>query len=274
MSPPTSSPIATFPEGFEVKTLDAYQRRNRTFPATTFGGKVLNALADMVESLIASASLHGDPPIYDVKHFPWISKVEGDWQKVRAELDGVMQFRDAMPSFQEIVKEVGQIQQDDQWKTFFLRGVGMDCSENARRCSETMKVVNQIPGCTTAFFSILSPHKHIPHHRGPWAGVLRLHMGLLVPEPKHMCRIRVGDQVLAWDEGKVIIFDDTFDHEVWNDTDGYRVVLFVDFERPLRWPMNLINHWILNFAGFAPFLREARGKQKDSESKFWSLFDK
>lgn len=274
MSAELASPTATFPEGFELQPFEAYCRQNRTFPAATPGKKILNWLADRVESWIAATSIHGDPPVYDVKHFPWISSVEADWGKVRAELDEVMKFRDAMPSFQDIVKEVGKIQQDDQWKTFFLRGVGMDCAENARRCPETMKVVNQIPGCTTAFFSILSPHKHIPHHRGPWAGVLRLHMGLLVPEPRHMCRIRIADQVHAWEEGKVIIFDDTFDHEVWNDTDGYRVVLFVDFERPLKWPVSALNHWILNFAGFAPFLREARGKQKASERKFWRLFDK
>ena len=77
--------------------------------------------------------------------------VEANWQKVRAELDAVMKYRDAMPSFQDIVKEVGMIQGDDQWKTFFLKGVGMDCEENARHCPETMKVLDMIPGCTTGF---------------------------------------------------------------------------------------------------------------------------
>jgi len=48
-----------------------------------------------------------------------------------------------------------------------------------------MRVLGLIPGSTTGFFSILSPHKHIPPHRGPWAGVLRLHLGLMVPEPRH-----------------------------------------------------------------------------------------
>jgi hypothetical protein len=45
-----------------------------------------------------------------------------------------MQYRDAMPSFQDIVKEVGHIQTDNDWKTYFLKGVGMDCVENAERC--------------------------------------------------------------------------------------------------------------------------------------------
>ena len=269
-----SHPAATVPAGFELKPIDAYHRRHRTFPPKGLLERFTNWLQDIVEAVIAHGSVHGDPPIYDSKHFPWVTKIEADWSRVRAELDAVMQYRDAMPSFQDIVKEVGMIQSDDQWKTFFLKGVGMDCVENARRCPETMKVLDAIPGCTTGFFSILSPRKHIPEHRGPWAGVLRLHLGLLVPEPRHQCRIRIADQVYSWQEGRAVIFDDTYNHEVWNDTDGYRVVLFVDFERPLRFPLNWINHWIMNLAALAPFLREAKGKQKASEKSFWARFGK
>ena len=122
-----------------------------------------------------------------------MKEVEVGWRKVRAELDAVMQCRDAMPSFQDIVKEVGMIQGDDQWKPFYLKGVGMGCTENASHCPETMKVLARISGCTTGFFSILSPQKHIPEHRGPWAGVLRMHLGLMVPEPREQCRIRIAD---------------------------------------------------------------------------------
>lgn len=97
-------------------------------------------------------------------------------------------------------------------------------------------------------------------------------MGLLVPEPAHQCRIRIADRVCSWQEGKCLIFDDTYNHEVWNDTDGYRVVLFIDFARPLRWPMNVFNEWLMNLSALAPFLREAKGRQKASEKKFWEVF--
>ncbi|MBL9133982.1 MAG: aspartyl/asparaginyl beta-hydroxylase domain-containing protein, partial [Verrucomicrobiaceae bacterium] len=194
--------------------LAAYDRTHKLKPATTFLGKLGDKLADWIEDLVARFSIHGDPPVYSNAHFPWVDAVEADWRKVRAELDAVMQFRDSMPSFQDIVKEVGLIQSDNDWKTFFLRGVGMDCRENALRCPETMKLLEKIPGVTTAFFSILSPRKHIPHHRGPWAGVLRLHVGLLVPEPRDQVRIRVANQVCHWEEGKCLIFDDTWNHEV------------------------------------------------------------
>lgn len=274
MTPEVSSPAVAVPTGQHSSHPDAYHRRHRTFPPQTLLERLVNRVQDVIEAVIAHCTVHGDRAVYDTRSFPWVAEIEADWKKVRAELDSVMQYRDAMPSFQDIVKEVGMIQSDDQWKTFFLKGVGMDCTENAKRCPETMKMLNVIPGCTTGFFSILSPLKHIPPHRGPWAGVLRLHLGLLVPEPRHMCRIRISDQFHTWEEGRALIFDDTYNHEVWNDTEGYRVVLFVDFERPLRAPLSFINHWIMNLAALAPFLREAKGKQKASEKKFWARFGK
>ena len=227
-------------------------------------------VVNWVEDVVARFSIYGDPPVYNNENFPWVDDVESDWKKVRTELDGVMKYRDSMPSFQDIVKEVGAIQTDDQWKTYFLKGVGMDCVENASQCPETMKLLEKIPGVTTAFFSILSPRKHIPSHRGAWAGVLRLHVGLMVPEPQDQVRIRIANQICHWQEGKCLIFDDTWNHEVWNDTDGYRVVLFIDFERPLKLPWSWLNHFIMHLAPLAPFLREAKGKQSAWEKKMWA----
>jgi ornithine lipid ester-linked acyl 2-hydroxylase len=250
--------------------LKEYDRTHRLQPSKTWSGRKLELLTDWIEDIVARFSVHGDPPVYGNEHFSWVDDVEAGWRAVRAELDQIMQYRDSMPSFQDIVKEVGLIQKDNDWKTYFLKGVGMDCEENAARCPETMKLLEHIPNCTTAFFSILSPRKHIPSHRGAWAGVLRLHLGLMVPEPREKVRIRIADQICLWQDGKCLIFDDTWNHEVWNDTDGYRVVLFVDFERPLRRPWNWINHNILNLAPLAPFLREAKGKQKAWEKKMWA----
>jgi beta-hydroxylase len=121
---------------------------------------------NLLEWGVARVSRHGEPHIYDTRLFPWAAEIEREWPLVRKELDAVMTFRDQMPSFQDILKEVGAIQSDQNWKTFFLAGIGMDCSENAKRCPETMRLLGKLPGMTTAFFSILSPGKHIPAHDG------------------------------------------------------------------------------------------------------------
>jgi beta-hydroxylase len=173
-----------------------------------------------------------------------------------------------MPSFQDILKEVGAIQSDNNWKTFFLAGIGMDCEQNAQRCPETMRLLGKIPGMTTAFFSILSPGKHIPAHRGAWNGILRFHLGLMVPEPRERVRIRIGNDFYSWREGEALIFDDTFNHEVWNDTDETRVVLFVDVLRPLPFPESAINRLIVGAIALSPFVLDAKRNQKAWETRY------
>ncbi len=264
MSTATATAPASSPTVPDLRHRHHTLRRDRTF-LQNFGLKFQRWL----ESRVAAASPLGDPHIYHTRDFPWAAEVEQDWTQVREELDAVMVFRDQMPSFQDILKEVGMIQSDNNWKTYFLAGIGMDCSENAKRCPATMRLLGKIPGMTTAFFSILSPGKHIPAHRGAWNGILRLHLGLMVPEPRNQVKIRVGNDYYSWCEGEAFIFDDTFNHEVWNDTNGYRVVLFVDFARPLNQPWRWINERLLKWGALAPFLREAGEKQKKWQDLLW-----
>jgi len=193
------------------------------------------------EKFIGRASIYGDQEFFDPKDFPWVGEVEADWGKVRAELDALLPYTANIPAFQELQPAQKALTQDDGWKTFFFYAYGLKARGNCRRCPETTKLLKQMPGMKTAFFSILAPGKHLPPHRGPWKGVLRLHLGLLIPEPAELCAIRVGSQTRNWQEGKVMIFDDTFEHEAWNRTDGVRVILFVDIMRPMRFPANVVN---------------------------------
>ncbi|NIP29217.1 MAG: aspartyl/asparaginyl beta-hydroxylase domain-containing protein, partial [Candidatus Dadabacteria bacterium] len=71
---------------------------------------------------------------------------------------------------------VDAITTDNNWKTYFLAGYGIESKENCKRCPETARILKKIPGMKTAFFSILSPKKHIPAHKGPFNGVLRYHL--------------------------------------------------------------------------------------------------
>jgi len=119
----------------------------------------------------------------------------------------------------------------------------------------------------TAFFSILAPGKHIPAHRGPFKGVIRYHLGLLVPEPAERCRIRVGTEIRHWREGESLVFDDTYEHEVWNDTSGRRAVLFLDVVRPLRFPASTFNDLILALIKRSPFVQDGVQNYKAWEEK-------
>jgi aspartyl/asparaginyl beta-hydroxylase (cupin superfamily) len=135
-------------------------------------------------------------------------------------------------------------------------------------CPRTAALMREIPGMKTAMFSILSPRKHILDHRGPYKGVLRYHLGLIVPKDAEACRIRVGEDFRHWQEGESMVFDDTFNHEVWNDTDETRVVLFVDVLRPLPSPWAQINRAIVKAIGYSPFVLDAKRNQEAWERRY------
>jgi aspartyl/asparaginyl beta-hydroxylase (cupin superfamily) len=235
----------------------------------TIGEKITQAFVDYVEEVNARFSVHGNPPVYDVNLFPWAKKLEENYPLIRKELDTVLAYKDDLPAFHEITPEVATITQDKQWKTFMFCGYGRWSEANTRQCPETTRLLREIPGIKTAFFSILEPGKYIPPHRGPYNGVLRLHLGLIVPKDRENCWIRVHDQKLHWEEGKVIIFDDCFEHEVHNNTNETRVVLFVDFVRPTYFPANVLNWLLLNVAYFSSYVTEAEQNEKAWEKQFY-----
>jgi beta-hydroxylase len=221
-----------------------------------------------IERWVGRRSLVGDEAFLPLERFPWVEQVEANVEVIRQEVEAVLADREALPSFQEISKDQVAITNDDRWKTFFLYGYGFTADLCVELCPKTAEIMRQIPGLTTAMFSILSPRKHILAHRGPYKGVLRYHLGLIVPQQKEQCRIRVGDEIRHWEQGRSMIFDDTFDHEVWNDTDETRVVLFVDVLRPLPFPESLINKLIVKAIGISPFVLDAKRNQRAWEARY------
>jgi beta-hydroxylase len=226
-------------------------------------------IVSCVERLNVSCSKVGNPWVYRNSVFPWAEEIEREWPLIRAELDKVLERKNDLPGFHEIASDVVTISQDRGWKTFLLCGYGFKSERNIGQCPETWRICQKIPGLITAMFSILEPGKHLPAHRGPYNGVLRLHVGLIIPEPQDQTAIRVGQQICHWQEGKALIFDDAFEHEAWNRTPHTRVVLFVDFVKPLRFPASFMNWLILHIAPFTPFIREGAKAQKKWEKGFF-----
>ncbi len=221
-----------------------------------------------IERFIGRRSLVGDMTFFPNERFPWIERVEQNCETICEELAGVLADRDALPNFQDISKDQIEITDDDRWKTLFLYGYGFQAKLGVEMCPKTAALMREIPGMTTAMFSILSPRKHILDHRGPYKGVLRYHLGLIVPREAEQCRIRVGEDIRHWEQGKSLMFDDTFNHEVWNDTDETRVVLFVDVLRPLPSPWAQINRLIVKAIGYSPFVLDAKRNHEAWEERF------
>ncbi len=225
-------------------------------------------LLDRLDRLVARFSAVGDPPVFDDRDFLWAAGLEAHWRTIRRELDAVLERRDALPNFQDISTDQATITDDDRWKTYFLYGFGFRSDANCERCPETARLVAAVPGMQTAMFSILAPGKHIPEHNGPYKGVIRYHLGIKVPRDAARCRIRIGDSVATWREGESLIFDDTYEHEVWNDTDEERVVLFLDIVRPLRFPLNVVNAIVLKAIAVSPFIQDAKRRHRAWEEGF------
>jgi beta-hydroxylase len=235
--------------------------------ATEIGGHALHG----TEKWLLKHSLVPTTPFLPVDTFDWVGRVEGMVPSVQAELDEVLSYRDNLPNFQDISVDQASISNDDGWKTFFFLGYGFRSEANCRRCPKTAALLDSIPGLVTGFFSILSPGKHIPPHRGPWRGVLRYHLALKVPEPASAAGIRVGGEEAHWQEGKSLLFDDGYTHEAWNGTDGTRVVLFCDVLRPLRPPAEQVNKGLIRAIGWSPFIQDARSRHEAWEKRVESL---
>jgi ornithine lipid ester-linked acyl 2-hydroxylase len=235
--------------------------------ANELGARLLH----LTERFVLRASTVPTTPFLPLDTFHWIPELEGHWPAIRAELDDVLSYRNDLPNFQDISVDQASITDDDGWKTYFFFGYGFRADANCARCPKTAALLDEIPGLTTAFFSILAPGKHIGEHRGPWRGVLRYHLALKVAEPAQSAGISVGGQVEHWEEGHSLLFDDGYEHLAWNDTDGVRVVLFVDVIRPLRQPADQINRALIWAIGRSPYIRDARNRHEAWEQRFETL---
>lgn len=242
--------------------IDQFQKQHKAF-AVHQGEKLVRSLED----LIAKYSAVGDGAFFEAQHFPWVGLLETNWKTIRAELDNLLKDVYSIPNFQDISTDQISITQDNLWKTYFLYGYGYKAEQNCLRCPETTRLVEQIPGMKTAFFSILLPHKTIPEHRGPYKGLLRYHLGLKVPAAAEQCGICVGGEVRHWQEGKSLIFDDTFPHSAWNNTDEIRVILFVDFIRPMRAPVSWFNQFMIQLIAWSPYVQSGRKNLLEWETK-------
>ncbi len=213
-------------------------------------------LCNWTDGALARYSAVGNPPVFDTALFPWARELERNWRSVRAELDRVLADREGIPPVRAIARDNDKIARDERWRSFLFWGFGQRCDENCSRCPETARLVDNIPGLQMAFFSILSPGAHIPLHIGLSKSMLTAHLALRVPKDSARCTIQVGEEYYHWQEGRVFIFDDMYDHQVWNNTDEDRVVLLMNIKRPERFPGSLIQGAFLGAVRHSPYVKD------------------
>lgn len=178
---------------------------------------------------------------FDRSHFPWMAEAEAATPAIRAEFEALLAGDPAVIR-PYVRQEKGTPENrwtalDNRldWGACFLWEYGEPNPPVLERCPETARMLerlprNHIPGrAPTAFFSLLRPHTRIPPHTGVTNTRAIIHLPLIVPKG---CGFRVGGETRAWQEGVAFAFDDTIEHEAWNDSDDLRVVLIFDVWNP------------------------------------------
>ena len=183
------------------------------------------------------------PVFFDIEQTcPQLLELERNFEIVQNELARLLEQRDDMPCYHELDPNQDYISRstDARWNVFMLYFVGQNFEDNRASCPQTCEILDRIPNLFQCFVSILEPGKSVPAHCGPYLGYLRYHLGIKVPASNPPW-IRIKEQKHEWQEGVSILFDDTWEHEVCNESTDDRVVLIVDILRPMPWYGHLMN---------------------------------
>ncbi len=178
---------------------------------------------------------------FDRWHFPWMPEIEGVTAGIRSELKALLADPgDALRPYVRMDKGVPQnkwsgLDQSLDWGACFLWEYGKPNQPVLDRCPNTAMALAALPSAhipgrsPSAFFSILKPHTRIPPHTGVTNTRAIVHLPLIVPPH---CGFRVGGETREWRVGEAFAFDDTIEHEAWNDSDEIRAVLIFDVWNP------------------------------------------
>lgn len=175
---------------------------------------------------------------YERAEFDWAAALEAETDAIRSELEAVLATDPAFPAYVEQAPnrptKVHRLVGNPDWGAFHLLKGG-PVPGNAERCPRTIAALARTPQpeiagrSPMALFSLLKPGTHIFPHNGLLNTRLICHLPLIVPEG---CRFRVGNEVRQWQEGELLIFDDSIEHEAWNDGNSIRVILLFEIWRP------------------------------------------
>ncbi len=181
-------------------------------------------------------------PFYDRSLFPWLADLEAATAMIRSELDGALvAAKDNFAPYIAYpkgtpVNQWGELNHSQRWSSFFLWKDGARQDGACKLCPNTAALLESLPlsdqpgYAPTAMFSALDAHTHIPAHTGSTNVRLLCHLPLILPGA---ARFRVGNETRDWKMGEAWVFDDTIEHEAWNDADELRVILIFDVWNPL-----------------------------------------
>ncbi|XP_077799804.1 aspartyl/asparaginyl beta-hydroxylase isoform X33 [Macaca mulatta] len=159
-----------------------------------------------------------------------VKSLERNWKLIRDEGLAVMDKAKGL-----FLPEDENLREKGDWSQFTLWQQGRRNENACKGAPKTCTLLEKFPettGCRRGQikYSIMHPGTHVWPHTGPTNCRLRMHLGLVIP--KEGCKIRCANETKTWEEGKVLIFDDSFEHEVWQDASSFRLIFIVDVWHP------------------------------------------
>lgn len=213
--------------------------------------------------------LLGDHDYYNSADFEVTEALEAAYPRILGEFYNMQERIKDFAPFHTISPDQTYISNDEKWKMFFLKAGNVRFQRNCQEFPLTMALLDQYPEVVSAYFSVIGPKKMLMPHEGPWSGILRMHLGILVPQEGKGCVLVNNQKEYRWKAGEVVVFDDTFEHFAVNATDKERVVLFLDVLRPLPWFWHTVNKSILYMARFLPYFRTPIRRHRAWEKEFY-----
>ena len=178
---------------------------------------------------------------HDPDQFPGLAEIERETDAIRAEYEALLKVKTAeLVPYTQYPDHVPlaqwrELNNNPDWTAIHLLQNGKQVEANAGQCPKTMELLAKLPqpdipgAAPNAMFSLLAPRTRIPSHTGVANVRLVAHLPLIVPPG---CGFRVGESIREWRVGEAFVFDDTIEHEAWNDSDDLRVVLIFDLWAP------------------------------------------
>ena len=171
-------------------------------------------------------------PYVSIDEFPELKPLLEHWREIRTEALALREAQRIRAS--QEYNDVGfNSFFRTGWKRFYLKWYDESHPSAATLCPRTTALLRELPSVKAAMFAELPPGSHLVRHRDPYAGSLRMHLGLATPNDDG-CYIEVDGQRYSWRDGEAVVFDETYLHVARNTTQADRVILFCDVERPLK----------------------------------------
>jgi beta-hydroxylase len=168
---------------------------------------------------------------YDSSTFGFLSPLTDSFEQISKELNELLTLN-TPKSWLKTFPQYVQSEQESAWDVFTFKFFGMNHPYNQALCPTTAALINSIPELISCDFSRMKPNTTIMPHRGYSRMILRGHLPLIVPQG-NACAIQVGNQTEYHQPGKMIIFDDSYEHNAWNHSSEDRIVLMFDIPNPL-----------------------------------------